>query len=65
MPLLQEELELEELEETPPQPYTPDWEPGDRLFLMHLLLELTQTNLRAMATISQCLVERARRSKKT
>jgi len=29
MPLLQEELELEELEETPPQPYTPDWEPGD------------------------------------
>jgi len=33
MPLLQEELELEEPEETPPQPYAPDWEPGDQLFL--------------------------------
>jgi len=29
MLLLQEELELEELEETPPQPYTPNWEPRD------------------------------------
>jgi len=29
MPLLQEELELEELEETPPQLRPPDWEPGD------------------------------------
>jgi len=29
MPLLQEELELEELEETPLQPHTPDWESGD------------------------------------
>jgi len=64
-PLLQEELELEEPEETPPQPYAPDWEPGDRLFLTRLLLELTQTDLRAMATTSQRLVKGARRSKET
>jgi len=65
MPLLQEKLELEELEETPPQLYAPDWEPGDQLFLTRLLPELTQTNLRAMATTSQRLTERARRSKET
>jgi len=64
-PLLQEELELEELEETPPQPYAPNWEPGDRLFLMRLLLELTQTDLRAMAMTSEYLAEGARRSKET
>jgi len=29
MPLLQEEPEAKELEEMPPQPYVPDWEPGD------------------------------------
>jgi len=29
MPLLQEELKMEELEEMTPQPYAPDWEPGD------------------------------------
>jgi len=63
MPLLQEELELEEPEETPPQPRPPDWEPGDRLFLMRLLPELTPTDLRAMATTSQRLAEGARRSK--
>jgi len=62
-PLLQEELELEELEETPPQPYAPNWEPGDQLFLTRLLPELTQTDLRAMATTSQHLAEGARRSK--
>jgi len=44
-PLLQEELELEELEEMTPQPYAPDWEPGDRLFLTRLLPEITQTDL--------------------
>jgi len=44
-PLLQEELELEELEEMPPQLYAPNWEPGDQLFLTRLLLELTQTDL--------------------
>ena len=44
-PLLQEELELEEPEENPPQPYAPDWEPGDQLFLTRLVLELTQTDL--------------------
>jgi len=42
-PLLQEKLELEE--ETPPQLHPPDWEPGDRLFLMRLLPELTLTDL--------------------
>jgi len=61
MPLLQEELELEE---TPPQMYGPDWEPGDRLFLTRLLLELTPTDLRAMAMTSQRLMKRARHSKK-
>jgi len=45
MPLLQEELELEELEETPLQLYAPNWEPGDQLFLTRLLSELTQTDL--------------------
>jgi len=28
-PLLQKELELKGLEETPLQPYAPDWESGD------------------------------------
>jgi len=37
----------------------------DRLFLTRLLPELTQTDLRAMATTSQHLVEGARRSKET
>jgi len=63
MPLLQEELEMEELEETTLRLYAPDWEPGDRLFLMCLLPELTQTDLQAMATTFQCLVEGARHSK--
>jgi len=65
MPLLQEELELEELEEMPPQLYAPNWEPGDRLFLTCLLPELTQTDLQAIATTSQCLTEGARHSKET
>jgi len=60
MPLLQEELELEE---TPPQTHGPDWEPRDRLFLTRLLPELTPTDLHAMATTSQCLTEGARHSK--
>jgi len=64
-PLLQEELELEEPEETSPQPYAPNWEPGDQLFLMRLLPELTQTDLRAMAMTSQRLTEGARHSKET
>jgi len=63
--MLQEELEMEELEETTPQLYAPDWEPRDRLFLTHLLLELTQTDLQAMAMTSQRLAEGARRSKET
>jgi len=36
---------MEELEEMTLQLYAPDWEPGDRLFLMCLLPELAQTNL--------------------
>ena len=56
---------MEELEETPPQPYVPDWEPRDQLFLTRLFLELTPTDLRAMATTSQRLAEGARRSKET
>jgi len=60
MSLLQEELELEK---TPLQMYGSDWEPGDRLFLTCLLLELTLTDLRAMATTSQHLMEGARHSK--
>jgi len=45
--------------------YSPDWEPGDQLFLTRLLPELTQANLRAMATTSQHLMEGARHSKET
>jgi len=48
-PLFQEERDLEE---TPPQMYSPNWEPGDQLFLTHLFLELTQVDLRAVATTS-------------
>jgi len=54
---------MEEFEKTTPQPYASDWEPGDRLFLTRLLPELTQTNLRAMATTSQRLAEGTRCSK--
>jgi len=64
-PLLQEELELEEPEETPPQLYVPNWEPGDWLFLTRLLPEPSQTDFRAMAMTSQHLVEGARCSKET
>jgi len=41
-PLFQEERDLEE---TPLQMYSPDWEPGDRLFLIRLFPELTQVDL--------------------
>jgi len=60
--LFQEERDLEE---TPPQTYSPNWEPGDQLFLIRLFLELTQVNLRAVTTTSQCLAEGARHSKET
>jgi len=59
-PLFQEERDLEE---TPPQMYSSNWEPGDRLFLTHFFLELTQVDLRAVATTSQRLAEGARHSK--
>jgi len=62
MLLFQEELDLEE---TPPQTYHPSWEPGDQLFLICLLPELAQVDLRATTTTSQHLVEGARRSAKT
>jgi len=58
-PLLQEESESEE---EPPQMHHPSWELGDRLFLTCLLPEPDQVELRAMATMSQCLAEGARRS---
>jgi len=61
-PLFQEE---QDLEETPPQMYSPDWEPGDQLFLTRLFLELTQVDLRARAMTSQRLAEGARHSKET
>jgi len=59
IPLLQEESESEE---EPPQTHHSSWEPGDRLFLTHLLPEPDQVELRATATTSQCLAEGARRS---
>jgi len=62
MPLFQEELDLKE---TPPQTYYPGWEPGDQLFLTHLLPELAQVDLRATTTTSQRLVEGARCSTET
>jgi len=40
----------------------PSWELGDRLFLIRLLPEPNQVDLRAMATISQRLIEGARHS---
>jgi len=43
----------------------PSWELGDRLFLTHLLPEPDQVDLQATTTISQCLVEGARRSVET
>ena len=61
-PLLQEELDLEKM---PPQTYSPNWEPRDRLFLTCLFPELTQVDLWAAATTSQRLAEEARRSKET
>jgi len=49
----------------PLQTYSPDWEPRDQLFLTHLFPELTQVDLWAAATTSQCLTEGARHSKET
>ena len=62
IPLFQEELKLEEM---PPQTYSPDLELRDRLFFIHIFPELTKVNLQAIATTSQRLAERARRSKET
>jgi len=62
MPLFQEELELEEM---PPQMRSSDWGLRDRLFLTRIFPELTEVDLRAIATTSQRLVEGARRSKET
>jgi len=62
MPLFQEELELEEM---PPQMRSSDWGLRDRLFLTRIFPELTEVDLRATATTSQCLVEGARHSKET
>jgi len=45
--------------------YSPDWGLRDRLFLTCIFPELTEVDLRATAMTSQCLVERARRSKET
>jgi len=61
-PLFQEEPDLEE---TPLQIYSPNWELEDRLFLTHLFPELIQVNLWAMAMTSQHLTEGARYSKET
>jgi len=48
-PLFQEELELEE---TPLQTYSSDWELRDWLFLTRLFPELTEVNVQATATTS-------------
>ena len=61
-PLLQEELEPEK---EPSQMHYPSWELRDRLFLICLLSEPDQVDLRAMTTTSQCLAEGARRSMET
>jgi len=42
-----------------------NWGLGDRLFLTHIFLKLTEVDLRATATTSQRLAEGARRSKET
>ena len=49
--------------ETPLQMCSPDWGLRDRMFLIRIFLELTEVDLQATATTSQCLVEGARRSK--
>ena len=41
-PLFQEELELKDISLPT---YCPNWKPGDRLFLIHVFLELTQADL--------------------
>jgi len=61
-PLLQEELELEE---KPPQTYHLSWELRDQLFLIYLLPEPDQVDLRATTTTSQHLAEGARCSMET
>jgi len=43
----------------------PSWELGDRLFLIHLLPEPNQVDLRATTTTSQRLAEGARCSAET
>jgi len=62
IPLFQEELELEDI---PLPTYCPNWEPGDRLFLIHVFPEPTQADLRATAMTSQHLAKGARDSKET
>jgi len=59
MPLLQEESESEKKSL---QTHHLSWKLGDRLFLIRLLPEPDQVDLRAMATASQRLAEGARRS---
>jgi len=61
-PLLQEESEFEE---EPPQMHHPSWELEDQLFLIRLLPEPNQVDLRATATTSQRLAEGARCSAET
>ena len=43
----------------------PSWKLGDQLFLIRLLPEPNQVDLRATTTTSQCLMEEARRSAET
>ena len=57
MPLFQEDLDLEK---TPLQTCSPDWELEDWLFLIYIFPELTEVDLRATATTFQCLAEEAR-----
>jgi len=62
IPLLQEELELEE---EPPQMHHPSWELEDRLFLTRLLPEPDQVDLQATTMTSQRLAKGARHSAET
>jgi len=60
-----EHVEDSEEGETPLRICKVEYEPGDRLFMTRILSEPAAENLRAASTISQKLVEGARRASKT
>jgi len=60
-----EHVEDSEEDETPLRICEVEYEPGNRLFMMRILVEPTIEDLRATSTISQKLAEGARRASET